>query len=121
MATAQQRMATGGYGEGTAARYLTDLGMVVLDRNWRCVHGEIDIVARDGPTLVFCEVKTRRSARFGAPAEAVGVAKVGRLRRLATLWIAASGLTSPDVRFDVLSVLPQASGPASVEHLRGAF
>jgi putative endonuclease len=111
----------GAYGERVAARHLADAGLVVLDRNWRCADGEIDIVARDGPTLVFCEVKTRRSARFGDPAEAVGVAKVGRLRRLALLWIAASGLHAPDVRFDVLSVLPQLSGPAAVEHLRGAF
>jgi putative endonuclease len=111
----------GAYGERVATRHLLDAGMVVLERNWRCPHGEIDIIARDGPTLVFCEVKTRRSARFGDPAEAVGWAKVRRLRRLAALWIEATGLQAADVRFDVLSVVPQGSGPAAVEHLRAAF
>jgi putative endonuclease len=111
----------GAYGERVAARHLTDAGMVVLDCNWRCAAGEIDIIARDGKTLVFCEVKTRRTARFGDPSEAVGWAKVRRLRQLATLWIAATGVHSPEVRFDVVSVRPQPSGPATIEHLRGAF
>jgi putative endonuclease len=111
----------GAYGERVAARHLADAGFVVLDRNWRCQYGEIDIVARDGPTLVFCEVKTRRSARFGDPAEAVGMAKAERLRRLALRWVEVSGLRDPDMRFDVLSVRPQPAGPATVEHLRGAF
>ena len=59
MTTARQRLATGGYGEASAARYLVELGMVVLDRNWRCELGEVDLVLRDGPVLVICEVKTR--------------------------------------------------------------
>jgi putative endonuclease len=111
----------GAYGERVAARHLVDAGLVVLDQNWRCADGELDIVARDGATLVFCEVKTRRTATFGLPAEAVGAAKVRRIRRLATLWIAASGLRPSEVRFDVLSVHPQTSGAARVEHMRGAF
>jgi len=113
--------AVGAYGERVAARHLTEAGLVVLDRNWRCAHGELDIVARDGPTLVFCEVKTRRGDQFGTPAEAVVPAKVRRLRLLATLWVAGAGLRPADIRFDVLSVRPQAAGPALVEHLRGAF
>ena len=64
-------------------RYLRDLGMEVLDRNWRCEHGEVDVVARDGDCVVFCEVKTRRSSGFGEPVEAVTFAKAMRLRRLA--------------------------------------
>jgi putative endonuclease len=117
----QAKDAVGAYGERVAARHLTEAGLVVLDRNWRCPHGELDIVARDGPTLVFCEVKTRRGDQFGTPAEAVVPAKVRRLRGLATLWIAGSGLRPRDIRFDVVSVRPQACGPARVEHLRGAF
>jgi len=113
--------AVGAYGERVAARHLVEAGLIVLDRNWRCPHGELDIVARDGPTLVFCEVKTRRGDRFGAPVEAVIPAKVRRLRMLATLWIAGSGLRPRDIRFDVVSVHPQGSGAARVEHLRGAF
>jgi putative endonuclease len=95
--------------------------MVVLDRNWRCPQGELDIVARDGATVVFCEIKTRRTATFGTPAEAIGAARVGRLRAAAQQWVLASGLTRAPMRFDVVSVRPQESGPALVEHLRDAF
>jgi putative endonuclease len=113
--------AVGAYGERVAARHLVEAGMVVLDRNWRCAHGELDIVARDGSALVFCEVKTRRGAEFGAPVEALVPTKVRRLRQLAGLWLAGSGLRPGEVRFDVLSVFPQDTGAARVEHLRGAF
>jgi len=113
--------AVGAYGERVAARHLVEAGMVVLDRNWRCRHGELDIVAREGRTLVFCEVKTRRGTEFGAPVEAVGPAKVRRLRELAGLWLAGSGLRPGEIRFDVLSVFPQDAGAARIEHLRGAF
>ena len=71
----------GSYGERMAARYLTDRGLDVLDQNWRCDLGEIDIVARDGGCLVVCEVKTRRSTTFGQPIEAVDHRKLARLRR----------------------------------------
>ncbi len=113
--------AVGGYGERVAVRHMLDAGMVVLDRNWRCRDGEIDIVARDGDALVFCEVKTRRGDGFGTPAEAIGPVKAARLRRLASQWLAASGLRVREVRFDVASVRPQPTGPATVEYLRGAF
>jgi putative endonuclease len=113
--------AVGAYGERVAVRHLTDQGMVLLDRNWRCGAGELDAVLRDGDVLVFVEVKTRRSARYGTPAEALVRAKVVRLRRLAALWLAQAGVRPREVRFDVVSVLPQAAGPAAVEHLRGAF
>jgi putative endonuclease len=113
--------AVGAYGERVAVRYLVDQGMVLLDRNWRCDRGELDAVLRDGDTVVFAEVKTRRSGRFGTPVEAVVPAKVQRLRRLAALWLAQSRIHPREVRFDVVSVLPRATGPATVEHLRGAF
>ena len=113
--------AIGAYGEHVAALALTGAGMVVLDRNWRCPSGELDIVARDGNTIVFCEVKTRRGGGFGYPVEAVGYAKVRRLRALASLWLVAHPDTRGEVRFDVVSVWPQPAGPATVEHLRGAF
>jgi putative endonuclease len=93
--------------------------MRVVDRNWRCRRGELDIVALDGRTIVFCEVKTRRTATFGAPAEAVGPAKVRRLRALAAAWLTEHPDVRGEVRFDVVCVLPQPSGPALVEHLRG--
>jgi putative endonuclease len=71
--------------------------------------------------VVFCEVKTRRSALFGSPAEAVSPAKVRRLRRLAGRWLAESAVRPREIRFDVVSVLPQPRGAAVVEHLRAAF
>ncbi|MEV6525486.1 YraN family protein [Longispora sp. NPDC051575] len=111
----------GKYGERVAARYLLDAGMVLLERNWRCPEGEVDIIARDADTLVFCEVKTRSGDSHGTPADAVTPTKVARLRRLAKRWLAVTQLSTVEVRFDVVCVRPRRSGPATVEHLRGAF
>ncbi len=113
--------ALGSHGEAIAATYLTDAGLRVLDRNWRCRDGELDIVAREGTALVFCEVKTRRATGFGHPVEAVPAAKQRRLRTLAQRWLAAHAEHAPDVRFDVVGVLVGPAGPAVVTHLRGAF
>jgi putative endonuclease len=106
-------------GEDIAARYLAELGLAVLDRNWRCPEGEIDIIALEGRTLVVCEVKTRSGVRFGTPIEAVTRTKVRRLRRLAVLWVRAHGLAFDLIRIDVVGILRAASGEFSVEHLRG--
>lgn len=111
--------AVGRYGEDVAARYLVGAGMVILDRNWRCSQGEIDIVARDGVDLVVCEVKTRRGTGFGSPVEAVTPHKAARLRQLAALWVAAHPVRPREVRLDVVGVLRGAKGPAEIEHLRG--
>jgi len=108
----------GRYGEDVAARHLREVGFVVLQRNWRCELGEIDIVARDGDCLVVCEVKTRRSDLFGSPFEAVTPRKVARLRRLAARWVVESGLHPPQIRIDVVAVLRPRAGPAQVEHVR---
>jgi putative endonuclease len=113
--------AVGSYGERVAVQALIAAGMQVLDRNWRCTVGELDVVALDGNTIVFCEVKTRRSDNLGVPAEAVGPVKVRRLRRAATLWLAAHPAVRGQVRFDVISVRPNRRGAASLDHLRGAF
>jgi putative endonuclease len=111
----------GGHGERIAAAYLTDAGLRVLDRNWRCREGELDIVAREGEALVFCEVKTRRGVGYGHPVEAVTVAKQRRLRTLAQRWLAAHDEHAPDLRFDVVGVLVRPDRPALVTHLRAAF
>jgi putative endonuclease len=118
--------AVGRFGENVAVRYLKDAGLTVLERNWRCREGELDIVAQDGAVLVFCEVKTRRGAGFGTPDEAVTTMKAARLRLLAMKWLAAHraadpGHYWPELRFDVISVRCAARGPAAVEHTRGAF
>ena len=115
MTTARQRMATGGYGEASAAHYLVELGMVVLDRNWRCPEGELDLVLRDGRVLVVCEVKTRTSLAHGSPHEAVTAAKRRRLRLLARSWLAAHDQHAPDLRFDVVGVHVPAVGPARMK------
>ena len=96
--------------------------MAVLDRNWRCRDGEIDIVARDGRTLVVCEVKTRSAGGFEHPLAAIGAAKAARLRVLADRWLLAHPLGGPpgrEVRIDLVAVVPAASGAAHVEHVRG--
>jgi putative endonuclease len=111
----------GAHGEQVAAAYLTDAGLRLLDRNWRCREGELDIVAREGDALVFCEVKTRRGTGFGHPVEAVTAVKQRRLRLLAQRWLAAHHEHASDVRFDVVGVLVRPSRPALVTHLRGAF
>jgi putative endonuclease len=117
----KQRQAVGAYGERLASRHLEAAGLVVLARNWRCADGEVDLILRDGDDVVFCEVKTRRSVLFGTPAEAIGWAKVRRLRRLAARWLAQSAEQPREVRFDVVAVLPQPRGASVVEHIRAAF
>jgi putative endonuclease len=109
----------GRYGEDVAARVLVDLGWTVLDRNWRCEVGEIDIVAVDGDEVVIVEVKTRRSLAFGTPAEAVTWSKGARLRRLAAAWLQTQERRFSGVRIDVIGVEVPRSGVARVEHLRG--
>ncbi|MDQ1737176.1 MAG: putative endonuclease [Pseudonocardiales bacterium] len=113
--------ALGRYGERIAARCLADAGLELLDQNWRCPRGEIDIVARDGGVLVICEVKTRSSLAFGAPVEAIGFVKAQRLRSLGLQWLADHPGHWDSVRFDVVSVLKRTTGPAQVRYLRGAF
>ena len=114
-----RRNGLGRYGERVAARYLTELGMVLLDRNWRCDAGEIDLVLRDEDVLVVCEVKTRTSTAFGHPLEAVTEAKADRLRELAVRWVAAHDVRPEGVRIDLVGVLMQRRGRAVLEHVRG--
>ena len=115
------RSALGKYGEDVAVRRLTEAGMTVLQRNWRCGRsGEIDIVARDGEVLVVCEVKTRRAGSFQHPMAAVTPEKAQRLRGLAERWIHAHGGAPPGgVRIDLVGVVLPRRGPARLEHARG--
>ncbi|MDG4823594.1 YraN family protein [Asanoa sp. WMMD1127] len=115
------RQALGAWGERQAAQYLVDEDFRVVARNWRCPLGEIDIIAWDGDTLVFCEVKTRRGLDFGLPAEAVVGGKARRLRRLGAQWLADNDVRPREVRFDVVSVLVRRTGPVDIDHIRGAF
>ncbi|MFF4221309.1 YraN family protein [Streptomyces abikoensis] len=110
----------GRYGEDLAARRLTEAGMTVLDRNWRCRAGELDIVALDGDVLVVCEVKARRAGRFEHPMAAVTATKAGRLRELAERWLAGHGGAPPGgVRIDLVGVVVPDRGAPLVEHAKG--
>ncbi|MEU5212110.1 YraN family protein [Streptomyces sp. NPDC020742] len=115
-----RRRALGRYGEDLAVRRLTEAGMRILGRNWRCREGEIDIVAADGDALVICEVKTRRAGRFEHPMAAVRPEKAARLRRLAERWLERHGGPPPGgVRIDVIGVQLPARGAPVVQHARG--
>ncbi|MBA3308780.1 MAG: YraN family protein [Nocardioidaceae bacterium] len=117
--THAQRKALGDYGERLAARHLQARGFTVLDRNWRCGDGEIDIVAADGGTLVVCEVKTRSSDRYGTPFEAITPEKAARLRRLGWLWSNEHQIRFGRLRLDVVAIVRHRRGSAEVEHIVG--
>jgi putative endonuclease len=106
-------------GEQAAVDYLEGCGFRILDRNWRCAEGEIDIVAVERHTLVVCEVKTRSGTRYGTPLEAVGRAKRNRLRRLAILWLTAHGVRFDQIRIDVVGLLYEGTGGFTIQHIRG--
>lgn len=103
-------------GEELAARHLEGLGWRVLARNWRGAGGELDIVALDGPTLVFVEVKARTGRSYGRPEEAVGKLKQGRLARTALEFMRRERRQGCAARFDVAAV-----EGAAVRVIRGAF
>lgn len=103
-------------GEQVAVRHLERAGWVILDRNWRCPGGEIDIVAARGSTLAIVEVKTRTTHRFGTPLEAVTPTKLARLRMLAGQWREAHKTPGLTVRIDVVSVTVPVDAPAIIEH-----
>lgn len=114
------RQRLGGRGEDRAADWYRAAGYDVVARNWRCAAGELDLVVERPGELVFCEVKTRSSDRFGAPAEAVTIAKQRRLRTLAARFLAdqplGAGTAGRNVRFDVVAV----SG-STVDVIEAAF
>ncbi|TIC88143.1 YraN family protein [Nocardioides sp. GY 10113] len=115
----RRRQALGAYGEDVAARHLTAAGLVLLDRNWRCAEGEIDLVLRAGRTLVVCEVKTRSSLASGTPHEAITDAKLDRLKRLGERWVEEHGIRPDGIRIDLVAVLRPRRGPAVVDHVAG--
>ena len=118
--TAASRQALGAYGETLAARLLTaEHGMILLDRNWRCSEGELDLVLRDGDVLVACEVKTRRGAGCGSPHEAVDDVRLDRLHRLVWRWAEEHDVHPEEARVDLVAVLRPRRGPAILDHVRG--
>lgn len=108
-------------GEDAAVAFLQRSGMQIVERNWRCQQGEVDIVALDGETLVLCEVKTRRTAKKGTPEEAVTPAKQRRYARLAAAYLQAAGIEPVSLRYDVITLLVIAEDRALLRHFRAAF
>ncbi len=115
-----RRRVLGAEGEAQAARWYEEHGYEVLERNWRRREGEVDLIVRQGRTVVFCEVKTRTDSRFGTGAESVLEAKQRRIRRLASRWLSeltpAVGRDRVEVRFDVVSITA-----GQVEVIENAF
>jgi putative endonuclease len=106
-------------GESLAARWLQEQGYTLLQRNWRCAAGELDLIVRQGGTTVFVEVKTRSSTAYGHPFEAITTAKAARLRRLAAEWCRAHGPVPGATRIDAIAVLGARGAAPSIEHLMG--
>lgn len=117
----EKRKRLGERGEDAAEAFLKRAGMTVVERNWRCPSGEIDIVALDADSLVLCEVKTRRSTSKGTPEEAVTAAKRRRYAKLAGAYVQHAGLDCVNVRFDVISLVVIAPNRALLRHHRAAF
>jgi putative endonuclease len=115
------RRIIGSEAESLAAHWLEARGCRVLERGYRSRIGEVDLILADGPVLVFCEVKARRSGRFGPPEEAVTPLKQSRIRRLAQEYQQKRHLFGCPVRFDVLAVSVARSGPPAIRHIPEAF
>ena len=115
------RRALGQLGEDLAAEALARRGYHILTRNFRCRHGEMDIIASHGGVLVFVEVKTRRSCGYGPPAEAVTFAKQQRMASTAQFYLNQGRHIGRDCRFDVVSVLLQPGKAAEIEIIAAAF
>lgn len=111
----------GDEGERIACRHLKKLGYRILVRQARTRPGEIDVIARDGTTIVFVEVKSRRDLREGSPAEAVDRRKQVKLTQLALAWLKRRKLLGRSSRFDVVAIRWDAQGRPIVEHFKNAF
>ncbi len=121
MTRTESRAEIGALGEQLAADYLQGLGLRVVARNWRCRYGELDVIAADDAVhaVVFVEVKTRTTDQFGGVEQAVTVAKVRRLRRLAGLWLAQQSRSWASVRIDVVTVRIGRRRTPEITHIQG--
>lgn len=108
-------------GEDAASAYLERTGLTIVERNWKCPAGEIDIVALDGESLVLIEVKTRKTVAKGTPEDAITPAKQGRYRKLAEAYLQHAGTADVAVRFDVITLLVLSEDRALLRHHRAAF
>jgi putative endonuclease len=109
----------GKIGEDLATLYLQDLGYEILMRNWRFQRVELDIVALDDSTLVFCEVKTRSSLSHGIPSEAITPLKIQHIRTAALHWLANHKSRHQGMRFDAISIIYCEGSPSNISHIKG--
>ncbi len=114
------RKTLGARGEEIARDYLEKRKFRIVEANFRCRCGEIDIIARDRSTLVFIEVKTRRTGTYGPPQLSITPFKQRQISKAALAYLAKHGLESADARFDVIGIV-MSDGPPAVEHIRNAF
>lgn len=116
-----KRKILGADGEALAVEHLHKQGMRVIEKNFRCRIGEIDIIALDKNTICFVEVKTRSSLQFGAGYESVLVRKQQKIMKTALLYLKTKGWSERDFRFDVASILLEDGSAPQIEYLRAAF
>jgi putative endonuclease len=112
----------GNYGELVARQYLKAQGYKILEENFRNKLGEIDLIAQDGPTVCFVEVKTRESLEQGQPYEAINSWKIRKLSQMAVLYLKYKyhSIEIPS-RFDVISIIQKKASPPSIKHIKNAF
>ncbi len=117
----KDNLTLGARGEEIAVAYLRGQKYAIVERNFRCKSGEVDIVARDGATFVFVEVKTRRSLSFGPPQASVTPFKQRQISKAALVWLAKRRLQDANARFDVIAILLREHEVPAIDHIRNAF
>lgn len=115
------RKKIGNWGEQQACEYLENKGFKILDKNYRCRLGEIDLIALDGDCLVFIEVKTRTSVSYGFPAESIGKRKQNKYIKMASIYAKGKGIYGASFRFDVVEVMIKGPGSWEINHIANAF
>ena len=116
-----QNAGVGNRGEELAAAFLERNGLRIVERNFRCKGGEIDIVAKEGSTLVFVEVKSRKTLTYGVPQLAVTPFKQRQISKAALTWLARNRLHDTPARFDVIAILLEDNYRHQIEHIKNAF
>lgn len=116
-------ISTGNRGEEIAANFLIARGYRIIERNFRCKGGEVDIITRDpiDKSLIFVEVKTRRSLSYGVPQLAVTSFKQRQISKAALTWLSKKRLHDTNARFDVIAILLHTDGRHQIEHIQNAF
>ncbi len=115
-----EHLHTGMQGEQAAHQYLLEKGFAIVARNWRYKHLEVDLIMKDGPILVFVEVKTLKGADYGLPFEAVDWKKQQKLDRAANIFIRQRRYEG-EIRFDIISIFANGDGKFNIRHIKDAF